>query len=98
MWLSVSHKRDQFLGLDISCIKLNSLSCRAECFLMPYLFTDYLALNSSMFLHATRDMKLPGLNVILIEATLVVLNKLGNIMPRWEDALTELVDLMEAIF
>ncbi len=51
-----------------------------------------------MFLHATRDMKVHVLIVILIEATLVVSNKLGNIMPRWVDALTELVDLIEAIF
>ncbi len=88
MLLSVVYKRDQFLGVSVSCITLSSLGCCAECYLMSYLFTHYLALKTSMFLHATRDMKLHGLNVILIEAALVVLYKLGNIMPRWEDPLS----------
>ncbi len=64
---------------------------------MLYLLTDYLAINTRLFLHATRDMKLHGFNFMLIEATLVVLHKLGNIMP-WEDPLAEIVHLMEDVF
>ncbi len=94
----IVYKRDQLHGVGVSCIKLNSLICCAECYLMSYLFTHYLAMNTRLFLHATRDMKLYGLNVMLIEATLVVLYKLGKIMPRWEDPLAELVHLMEDAF
>ncbi len=95
MWLSVLHKRDQFLGLGVSCIKLYNLSCCTECFLMSYLFTDYLALNIAMFLHATRDMKVHGLIVILIETTLDVLNKLGKTMPDRKNPPSKLVHVKE---
>ncbi len=62
---------------------------------MSYLFTYYLAINTLMFLNATHNMKVRGLIVILIEATLVELNTLGKTMPDRRNPLPKLFHVIE---